>query len=118
MGAQLLSDLFTNRKENISLTFSEDCLYLNVYTPADLTKRSRLPVSGGNPWSRLVWTGGDEGVNGVGRESGAKGSSGAPGLSFPPQPNLTSGSAVCPHVCPLGQSWAPGGDGCTPVVHI
>uniref|UniRef100_A0A4W2HT54 Carboxylesterase type B domain-containing protein n=1 Tax=Bos indicus x Bos taurus TaxID=30522 RepID=A0A4W2HT54_BOBOX len=29
---------------NISLTFSEDCLYLNIYTPADLTKRSRLPV--------------------------------------------------------------------------
>uniref|UniRef100_A0AC11C7E8 Uncharacterized protein n=1 Tax=Ovis aries TaxID=9940 RepID=A0AC11C7E8_SHEEP len=44
VGAQLLSDLFTNRKENISLTFSEDCLYLNIYTPADLTKRSRLPV--------------------------------------------------------------------------
>ncbi|XP_020756180.2 liver carboxylesterase-like isoform X2 [Odocoileus virginianus] len=44
VGAQLLSDLFTNRKENVSLTFSEDCLYLNIYTPADLTKRSRLPV--------------------------------------------------------------------------
>ncbi|XP_017917494.1 PREDICTED: liver carboxylesterase isoform X3 [Capra hircus] len=44
VGAQLLSDLFTNRKESISLTFSEDCLYLNIYTPADLTKRSRLPV--------------------------------------------------------------------------
>ncbi|XP_058296360.1 liver carboxylesterase 1 [Hylobates moloch] len=41
---QLLSELFTNRKENIPLKFSEDCLYLNIYTPADLTKKSRLPV--------------------------------------------------------------------------
>ncbi|XP_059939141.1 liver carboxylesterase-like [Mesoplodon densirostris] len=39
-----ISELFTNRKENINLTFSEDCLYLNIYTPADLRKRSRLPV--------------------------------------------------------------------------
>ncbi|XP_069312579.1 liver carboxylesterase 1-like isoform X1 [Eulemur rufifrons] len=44
VGGQLLSDLFTNRKENITLKSSEDCLYLNIYTPADLTKRSRLPV--------------------------------------------------------------------------
>ncbi|XP_035867746.1 liver carboxylesterase 1-like isoform X2 [Phyllostomus discolor] len=41
---QVLSELFTNRKESIPLKFSEDCLYLNVYTPADLTKKSRLPV--------------------------------------------------------------------------
>ncbi|XP_063468749.1 liver carboxylesterase 1 isoform X3 [Symphalangus syndactylus] len=41
---QLLSELFTNRKENIPLKFSEDCLYLNIYTPADLTKKNRLPV--------------------------------------------------------------------------
>ncbi|XP_053458010.1 liver carboxylesterase 1-like isoform X2 [Nycticebus coucang] len=41
---QVLSELFTNRKENIPLKFSEDCLYLNIYTPADLTKKSRLPV--------------------------------------------------------------------------
>ncbi|XP_047384227.1 liver carboxylesterase 1-like isoform X2 [Sciurus carolinensis] len=41
---QVLSELFTNRKENIPLTFSEDCLYLNIYTPAALTGRSRLPV--------------------------------------------------------------------------
>ncbi|KAL1784716.1 liver carboxylesterase 1 [Sigmodon hispidus] len=41
---KILSDLFTNRKENSPLTFSEDCLYLNIYTPADLTKSSRLPV--------------------------------------------------------------------------
>ncbi|XP_040838057.1 liver carboxylesterase 1 [Ochotona curzoniae] len=44
LGGSSLSELFTNRKENIPLTFSEDCLYLNIYTPADLTKRSKLPV--------------------------------------------------------------------------
>ncbi|XP_029417921.1 carboxylesterase 1C-like isoform X2 [Nannospalax galili] len=44
VGGQMLSELFTNRKENIPLKFSEDCLYLNIYTPADLTKYSRLPV--------------------------------------------------------------------------
>lgn len=44
VGGQVLSELFTNTKENIPLQFSEDCLYLNVYTPADLTKNSRLPV--------------------------------------------------------------------------
>ncbi|CAO2610540.1 Liver carboxylesterase 1 [Lemmus lemmus] len=41
---QMLSKLFTNRKETIPHEFSEDCLYLNIYTPADLTKSSRLPV--------------------------------------------------------------------------
>ncbi|XP_006882582.1 PREDICTED: liver carboxylesterase 1 [Elephantulus edwardii] len=44
VGGQVLSELFTNRKESIPLKFSEDCLYLNIYTPADLTKRNRLPV--------------------------------------------------------------------------
>uniref|UniRef100_A0A8C0WZI3 Carboxylic ester hydrolase n=1 Tax=Castor canadensis TaxID=51338 RepID=A0A8C0WZI3_CASCN len=44
VAGQVLSEFFTNRKENIPLTFSEDCLYLNIYTPADLTKSSRLPV--------------------------------------------------------------------------
>uniref|UniRef100_A0A673V477 Carboxylic ester hydrolase n=1 Tax=Suricata suricatta TaxID=37032 RepID=A0A673V477_SURSU len=44
VGGQVLSELFTNRKENIPLKFSEDCLYLNIYTPADLRKKSRLPV--------------------------------------------------------------------------
>ncbi|NP_001009249.1 liver carboxylesterase 1 precursor [Felis catus] len=43
-GGQVLSDLFTNRKESIPLTFSEDCLYLNIYTPVDLRKKNRLPV--------------------------------------------------------------------------
>lgn len=44
MAGQVLSELFTNRREDIPLKFSEDCLYLNIYTPADLTKKSRLPV--------------------------------------------------------------------------
>ncbi|KAM5262697.1 carboxylesterase 1D-like [Ctenodactylus gundi] len=44
VGGQVLSELFTNRKENVPLKFSEDCLYLNIYTPADLKKKSRLPV--------------------------------------------------------------------------
>ncbi|KAL4665830.1 hypothetical protein H8959_015876 [Pygathrix nigripes] len=43
MAGQVLSELFTNRKENIPLKVSEDCLYLNIYTPADLTKKNRLP---------------------------------------------------------------------------
>ncbi|XP_028626263.1 liver carboxylesterase 1 [Grammomys surdaster] len=42
--AQRIAELFTNRKKIIPQKFSEDCLYLNIYTPADLTKNSRLPV--------------------------------------------------------------------------
>ncbi|NP_659179.1 carboxylesterase 1F precursor [Mus musculus] len=41
---QAVNDLITNRKEKIHLEFSEDCLYLNIYTPADFSKNSRLPV--------------------------------------------------------------------------
>uniref|UniRef100_A0A5F8G7H5 Carboxylic ester hydrolase n=1 Tax=Monodelphis domestica TaxID=13616 RepID=A0A5F8G7H5_MONDO len=44
VAGQLLSDLFTNRDEKISLKISEDCLYLNIYTPADLSKKIKLPV--------------------------------------------------------------------------
>ncbi|XP_078213926.1 liver carboxylesterase 1 isoform X4 [Callithrix jacchus] len=44
VAGQVLFELFTNHKENIPLKFSEDCLYLNIYTPADLAKKSRLPV--------------------------------------------------------------------------
>eukprot|EP00070_Physeter_catodon_P020054 XP_023980616.1 liver carboxylesterase 1-like [Physeter catodon] len=44
VAGQVISELFTKRKENINLKFSEDCLYLNIYTPADLRKRSRLLV--------------------------------------------------------------------------
>jgi hypothetical protein len=53
VAGQVLSEFFTNRKENIPLTFSEDCLYLNIYTPADLTKSSRLPVSMGTTCQNL-----------------------------------------------------------------
>ncbi|XP_016076494.1 PREDICTED: liver carboxylesterase 1 isoform X2 [Miniopterus natalensis] len=42
--AQVLSELFSLTKEGTPFRFSEDCLYLNIYTPADLTKKSRLPV--------------------------------------------------------------------------
>ncbi|XP_016835542.1 carboxylesterase 1E-like isoform X2 [Cricetulus griseus] len=42
---QMVNDLLINNKEKIHLQFSEDCLYLNIYTPADLRKnRNRLPV--------------------------------------------------------------------------
>ncbi|GAB1293471.1 Carboxylesterase 1E [Apodemus speciosus] len=41
---KIVNDILTNRKESIPLQFSEDCLYLNIYTPADLTKSDRLPV--------------------------------------------------------------------------
>uniref|UniRef100_A0A4W2E8P5 Carboxylic ester hydrolase n=1 Tax=Bos indicus x Bos taurus TaxID=30522 RepID=A0A4W2E8P5_BOBOX len=41
---EMTSDLISNGMETVKTKFSEDCLYLNIYTPADLTKRSRLPV--------------------------------------------------------------------------
>nr|P10959.3 RecName: Full=Carboxylesterase 1C; AltName: Full=Carboxyesterase ES-1; Short=E1; AltName: Full=ES-THET; AltName: Full=Esterase-2; AltName: Full=Liver carboxylesterase 1; AltName: Full=Neutral retinyl ester hydrolase; Short=NREH; AltName: Full=Retinyl ester hydrolase; Short=REH; Flags: Precursor [Rattus norvegicus] len=41
---KLLADMLSTGKESIPLEFSEDCLYLNIYSPADLTKNSRLPV--------------------------------------------------------------------------
>ncbi|XP_076771735.1 liver carboxylesterase 1-like isoform X2 [Arvicanthis niloticus] len=40
----VLSDVFTNQLENVSLEYSEDCLYLNIYSPTDLTSKDRLPV--------------------------------------------------------------------------
>uniref|UniRef100_A0A286XD77 Carboxylic ester hydrolase n=1 Tax=Cavia porcellus TaxID=10141 RepID=A0A286XD77_CAVPO len=43
-GNKILSDLFTNRKESIPFTYSEDCLYLNIYAPVDLKKKRSLPV--------------------------------------------------------------------------
>uniref|UniRef100_A0A8C3N6G7 Carboxylic ester hydrolase n=1 Tax=Geospiza parvula TaxID=87175 RepID=A0A8C3N6G7_GEOPR len=44
---QIFSDLITNRKEKVALQVSEDCLYLNVYTPVSTGEKEKLPV--------LVW---------------------------------------------------------------
>ncbi|NXD08265.1 SASB hydrolase, partial [Nothocercus nigrocapillus] len=41
---QFLSDCITNRKEKVLLEMSEDCLYLNVYTPSDAEEQEKLPV--------------------------------------------------------------------------
>ncbi|NXF09936.1 SASB hydrolase, partial [Smithornis capensis] len=40
---QYFSDMITNRKEKVPLQVSEDCLYLNVYTPIS-TGEQKLPV--------------------------------------------------------------------------
>ncbi|XP_075290263.1 fatty acyl-CoA hydrolase precursor, medium chain-like isoform X2 [Opisthocomus hoazin] len=41
---QGFSDAITNRKEKVLLEMSEDCLYLNVYTPSSTEKQEKLPV--------------------------------------------------------------------------
>ncbi|XP_074695802.1 fatty acyl-CoA hydrolase precursor, medium chain isoform X2 [Strix aluco] len=41
---QVFSDSITNRKEKVLLQVSEDCLYLNVYTPVSTEKKEKLPV--------------------------------------------------------------------------
>ncbi|NXP13563.1 SASB hydrolase, partial [Thinocorus orbignyianus] len=41
---QYFSDMITNRKEKVVLDMSEDCLYLNVYTPVSSEKQEKLPV--------------------------------------------------------------------------
>nr|XP_009490788.1 PREDICTED: fatty acyl-CoA hydrolase precursor, medium chain-like isoform X2 [Pelecanus crispus] len=41
---QAFSDTITNRKEKVLLQVSEDCLYLNVYTPISTEKQEKLPV--------------------------------------------------------------------------
>uniref|UniRef100_A0A8C3BA76 Carboxylic ester hydrolase n=1 Tax=Cairina moschata TaxID=8855 RepID=A0A8C3BA76_CAIMO len=41
---QYFSDAITNRKEKVRLQISEDCLYLNVYTPVSTEEQEKLPV--------------------------------------------------------------------------
>uniref|UniRef100_A0A8C2YDB0 Carboxylic ester hydrolase n=1 Tax=Coturnix japonica TaxID=93934 RepID=A0A8C2YDB0_COTJA len=41
---QFFSDVITNRKEKVLLQMSEDCLYLNIYTPVSTEKQEKLPV--------------------------------------------------------------------------
>uniref|UniRef100_A0A8C3LZG5 Carboxylic ester hydrolase n=1 Tax=Chrysolophus pictus TaxID=9089 RepID=A0A8C3LZG5_CHRPC len=41
---QFFSDVITNRKEKVRLQMSEDCLYLNIYTPVPTKKQEKLPV--------------------------------------------------------------------------
>ncbi|XP_059680733.1 fatty acyl-CoA hydrolase precursor, medium chain isoform X2 [Gavia stellata] len=41
---QFFSDIITNRKEKVLLQVSEDCLYLNVYTPVSTENQKKLPV--------------------------------------------------------------------------
>ncbi|ERE78359.1 liver carboxylesterase 1-like protein, partial [Cricetulus griseus] len=40
----VLSDVFTNQLEGVPLEYSEDCLYLNIYSPTDLTTKAKLPL--------------------------------------------------------------------------
>ncbi|KAL9839162.1 fatty acyl-CoA hydrolase precursor, medium chain-like isoform 2-T2 [Geothlypis trichas] len=47
VNGQIFSDMITNRKEKVPLQVSEDCLYLNVYTPVSAGEKEKLPV--------LVW---------------------------------------------------------------
>lgn len=80
VAGQVISELFTNRKENIPLKFSEDCLYLNIYTPADLRKKSKLPVSGS--FQHCGSSGGnDKRV----KAAGVGAFSGTPCFPYPPQ---------------------------------
>ncbi|XP_068938553.1 liver carboxylesterase 1-like isoform X1 [Petaurus breviceps papuanus] len=42
--SQTLSSLFSIRNEAFSMVSSEDCLYLNIYSPSDLAMKTKLPV--------------------------------------------------------------------------
>ncbi|XP_021237615.1 fatty acyl-CoA hydrolase precursor, medium chain-like isoform X2 [Numida meleagris] len=44
VAGQFVSDAVTNRKEKVRLQMSEDCLYLNIYTPVSTEKQEKLPV--------------------------------------------------------------------------
>ncbi|XP_038004124.1 fatty acyl-CoA hydrolase precursor, medium chain-like [Motacilla alba alba] len=55
---QIISNMVTNRKEKVPLQVSEDCLYLNVYSPVSTGKKEKLPV--------LVWIHGGGLVVGAG----------------------------------------------------
>nr|XP_060643796.1 fatty acyl-CoA hydrolase precursor, medium chain-like isoform X2 [Anolis sagrei ordinatus] len=54
---QGLSDAFTNKKEKVSLEVSEDCLYLNIFSPVHADKKAKQPV--------MVW------IHGGGLQLGA-----------------------------------------------
>ncbi|XP_072202209.1 fatty acyl-CoA hydrolase precursor, medium chain-like isoform X2 [Excalfactoria chinensis] len=41
---QFESDFISTRKEKVILQMSEDCLYLNIYTPVSTEKQEKLPV--------------------------------------------------------------------------
>lgn len=69
MAAQVLSELFASTAESVPLTFSEDCLYLNVYTPADLMKTSRLPVRESASTAGSLGRPEEEGISGWGRHN-------------------------------------------------
>lgn len=49
----VLSAVSANQLEDVPLEYSEDCLYLNIYSPADLTSKGKLPVS--TPWKSAPW---------------------------------------------------------------
>lgn len=52
MGEIFETDLVSMRK--ISVSISEDCLYLNIYTPVDATRKSSLPVRLGSIGIKLM----------------------------------------------------------------
>ncbi|NXU51605.1 SASB hydrolase, partial [Turnix velox] len=41
---QLISDMVSMNKDKVTLSVSEDCLYLNIYSPVPVGKQEKLPV--------------------------------------------------------------------------